>query len=171
MFLDILGIRNASNSLIATLGLSNFLLLILVTLSTCKPSLQTIQKTNSKLSQELIILNQEYQLALDSGKSPNEFTPSNEFLNHKNGLIRIELISKTEGDLLIQSLNSFDLRDVQVYRKIVNCNFPIEKLEELEEVQQLHFARAVFNPSPDLKKMNNAKIKTRELRKKKKSTL
>lgn len=113
-------------------------------------SAKTISQTNSSKQTEKVspILLKLYE----NSTSPNEtseekvITLNLDLLMVKDNKVLIEATAIKNGERLAQQLKGIAAEDIQIYRRIVNARINIKDIPQLEELEELQFAKPVYKP-------------------------
>lgn len=120
-----------------------------LSLSGSPPPLSTGKPASSKLTQGLDALAEEYrnfQQELVLGRvQPGEFVSLNSQLQLVNESVMIDAVAIDENpQALVRALEDLGASIIGVAGRMVSARLPLEQLQQLETLEELHFARPVM---------------------------
>ncbi|WP_417600045.1 lamin tail domain-containing protein [Owenweeksia hongkongensis] len=78
-----------------------------------------------------------------------------DLLMTKGSMIRIEATAVNDGEVLAEQLKSMAAEDIQVYKRIVNAWINIKNIPQLEELEELRYAKPVYRPITNIGSANS----------------
>ncbi|AEV33756.1 subtilase family protease [Owenweeksia hongkongensis DSM 17368] len=78
-----------------------------------------------------------------------------DLLMTQGSMIRIEATAVKDGEVLAKQLKSLAAKDIQVYKRIVNAWVNIKNIPQLEELEELRYAKPVYRPITNIGSANS----------------
>ena len=100
-------------------------------------------ETISKVSQELLVLHDEYSAYLTSGKA-GVFRPSDPQLRIIDNRVVVDAVAFGDVEVLKSDLISLGMRQAVAFGRTVSGELPIPAIRAMAALPSLNFARAVY---------------------------
>lgn len=98
----------------------------------------------SRLRSSLFLLEQEYLEARRQGISPEDFTSSQSVVMIQSGMVRIQAVAEKDAKVLAAALEALGARQIDLYERVVNAWYPIDRISQLPHIQGMTFAKPVY---------------------------